>query len=69
MIQNVLKVRFRGQEKFYPRWHRRGLIEVVQIGNGRGMATEYRIRIEDPRFPPPKERTLEGVLNGDKCEL
>jgi hypothetical protein len=33
---------------------KKGLIEIIERGNGRGKATVYRIRTEDPRFPFPK---------------
>ena len=36
------------------------LIEIVEVGNGRGKATVYRIRVEDDRFPWPKEKDKPG---------
>jgi len=41
----------------------KNLIEIVQVGNGRGRATVYRIRTEDPRFPWPKKKEKPGSLN------
>lgn len=44
----------------------KGLIEVLQRGDGRGHATVYRICTEDARFPHPKQRTPEFAVSSDK---
>jgi hypothetical protein len=34
----------------------KGLIEIVEMGNGRGYATVYRFRTEDARYPEPRKK-------------
>ncbi len=46
--------------------HRRRLIEVLEVGNGRGKATVYRICTEDPRFPLPKPATVELLVSDEE---
>lgn len=47
----------------------KNLIEIVEVGNGRGKATVYRIRVEDPRFPWPKKQDKPGRLDFPVSEI
>ena len=57
-----------GVRKIAHRLINRGLIEIREVGNGRGNATIYRIITEDPRFPLPKQATDELPVYDDKEE-
>ena len=45
------------------------LIEIVEVGNGRGKATVYRIRVEDTRFPWPKNTEKPGSSDFPVSEI
>jgi hypothetical protein len=56
--------------KIADRLEAKKLIEILEIGNGRGKATVYRICYEDARFPAPKSNPKPATqalpFSGDK---
>ena len=46
----------------------RGLVECTRVGNGQGNASEFRICIEDPRFPETKAEPASDDLHVPEME-